>query len=367
MKDLFNEATINTMKGLLDHWWVQSLLTLFVGLCLYFVALKILDGLKTKASRTRNLFDDALAGALATPLNYAILFFTLLYAFQLAQQALDFSLLPDRKTLMVLSVAIFFSWFVLRLIRIRENQILKGQIETKSDQTTINVIFKVLRLTVVILTILVVFQTLGVSISGIIAFGGVGGAAVAFAAKDLLSNFFGGMMVFLDKPFSVGDWIRSPDQNIEGTVEHIGWRVTRIRTFDKRPLYVPNSVFAQISIENPQRMSHRRIYEHIGVRYDDFSQVENICKAVDKMLKQHEDIDDTQTLMVNFNRFSDSSLEFFIYCFTHTTHWQTFHRIKQDVLLKIGEIIEQHDAEIAFPTQTIHVASQPQVEPPQSA
>jgi len=344
----------------LDVWWVQACLVLFAGLVIYFVALKVVDVFKVKAGHTRNLFDDALVGALAVPLNYAILFFTLIYVFQLAQQALDFTLLPNKRTLMVVSLAIFFSWFVLRLIRIRENQILKGHIETKSDQTTISVIFKVLRLTVVILTVLVVFQTLGVSISGIIAFGGVGGAAVAFAAKDVLSNFFGGMMVFLDKPFVVGDWIRSPDQNIEGTVENIGWRVTRIRTFDKRPLYVPNSVFAQISIENPQRMSHRRIYEKLGVRYDDFSQVELICKDIESMLKDHQDIDDGQTLMVNFNRFSDSSLEFFIYCFTHTTHWQTYHRIKQDVLFKVGEIVLSNGAQMAYPTQSIHIESQPE-------
>ena len=103
-------------------------------------------------------------------------------------------------------------------------------------------------------------QALGYSISGVLAFGGIGGIAVGFAAKDLLANFFGGLMIYLDRPFSVGDWIRSPDKNIEGTVEEIGWRLTRIRTFDKRPLYVPNSTFTQISVENPSRMLNRRIY-----------------------------------------------------------------------------------------------------------
>jgi len=339
----------------LEIWWIKSLVVLSAGLIAYFFSLYVISQLKEKAARTRNLFDDAVVGALETPVNYGILFFTVEYVLRINDRAFDLGLLPNVSHLYVIVLSALFAWFVLRLIRIRENQILKGKIETKADQTTIGVIFKLLRIITVVITCLVVFQTLGVSISGIVAFGGLGGAAVAFASKDLLANFFGGFMIFLDKPFVVGDWVRSPDQNIEGVVENIGWRVTRIRTFDKRPLYVPNSVFTQISIENPSRMSHRRIYETIGVRYKDFSQVEAICDDVKGMLKNHVDIDDSQTMMVNFNRFADSSLEFFIYCFTHTTHWQTFHGIKQDVLLKIGEIINRHGAEIAFPSRSLYV------------
>ena len=106
------------------------------------------------------------------------------------------------------------------------------------------------------------------------------GIAVGFAAKDLLANFFGGLMVYLDRPFAIGDWIRSPDREIEGTVEEIGWRVTCIRTFDKRPIYVPNSVFTQVTVENPSRMLNRRIYETIGVRYDDAAKVRDIITDV---------------------------------------------------------------------------------------
>lgn len=343
------------LLNLLDILWVQALIGILVGVIAYFIARYIIAKLKVKASRTRNLFDDAVVGALETPIHYGILFCTVIYVLFIAQVEFDIKLLPKANHLYVVASSVFFAWFVMRLIRIRENQIVKGRIETKSDMTTISAIFKLLRISVIILTCLVVFQTLGLSISGIIAFGGVGGAAVAFAAKDLLANFFGGLMVYLDKPFAVGDWVRSPDQNIEGTVEHIGWRVTRIITFDKRPLYVPNSVFTQISIENPSRMSHRRIYETIGVRYKDFAQVEAICEQVKEILKNHEEIDESQTMMVNFNRFADSSLEFFIYCFTHTTNWQTYHGIKQDVLLKIGQIINAQGAEIAFPSHSVYM------------
>jgi MscS family membrane protein len=162
-------------------------------------------------------------------------------------------------------------------------------------------------------------------------------------------------MIFLDRPFSVGDWIRSPDRDIEGTVESIGWRVTQIRTFDQRPLYVPNSVFTEVSVENPSRMNNRRIYETFGIRYDDLSRMPGIVAEVHQMLVAHEDIAQERTLMVNFVTFGDSTLDFFVYSFTKTTDWATFHAVKQDVLLKIADIVAAHDAEFAFPTQTLQL------------
>ena len=229
-----------------------------------------------------------------------------------------------------------------------------------ADLTTANAVGKLLRIAVIITAALTVLQTLGVSISGVLAFGGIGGIAVGFAAKDLLANFFGGLMVYLDRPFAVGDWIRSPDRQIEGTVEQIGWRLTIIRTFDQRPLYIPNSVFATISLENPSRMLNRRIYETIGLRYDDVDKVQPIVEEVRQMLQEHPDIDTGKTLMVNFNAFGPSSLDFFIYTFTRTTNWVAYHGIKEQVLLKVYEIIDHHGAEIAFPSQTVYIEPEPQ-------
>ncbi|SVD04927.1 uncharacterized protein METZ01_LOCUS357781, partial [marine metagenome] len=229
-----------------------------------------------------------------------------------------------------------------------------------ADVTTANAVGKLLRISVIITAVLTILQTLGVSISGVLAFGGVGGIAVGFAAKDLLANFFGGLMIYLDRPFAVGDWIRSPDREIEGTVEHIGWRLTIIRTFDYRPLYVPNSVFATIALENPSRMLNRRIYETIGLRYDDVAKVQTIVDDVKQMLQEHPEIDTSKTLMVNFNAFGPSSLDFFIYTFTRTTNWIDYHGIKEQVLLKVYEIIDKHGGEIAFPTQTLYIEPEPQ-------
>ena len=154
-------------------------------------------------------------------------------------------------------------------------------------------------------------------------------------------------------PFDISDLIRTTDEKIEGTVEYIGWRQTLIRTFDKRPLYVPNSTFAKISVENPSRMSHRRIYETIGIRYDDAAVLAKVVADVEAMLKQHDEIDTKQTLMVNVNAFGESSLDFFLYCFTKTVNWQHYHKVKQDVLIQILAIIDSHGAELAFPIRVI--------------
>ena len=252
---------------------------------------------------------------------------------------------------------VIITWFLVRFIRHAEENIITIRQEAgeEIDITTVDAITKLVRLSVIITAALVILQTLGFSISGVLAFGGVGGIAIGFAARDLLANFFGGLMIYLDRPFSVGDWVRSPDRNIEGTVEKIGWRLTVIRTFDKRPLYIPNNIFANIAVENPSRMTNRRIKETIGIRYDDVGKMSDVVRDVEDMLRSHPDIDTDQTLMVNFDSFGPSSVDFFIYTFTKTTVWTEFHDIKQDVLLKISNIIEGHGAEIAYPTSTLHV------------
>lgn len=210
-----------------------------------------------------------------------------------------------------------------------------------------------MRLLLAFIGVLTLLQEFGISLTGLITFGGVGGLIVGLAAKDLLSNFFGGLMIYFDRPFSVGDWISSPDRNIEGTVERIGMRMTVIRTFESRPLYVPNSVFSNIVVQNPSRMRNRRINETIGIRYKDADKMEAIVDDVKNMLKTHPDIEQRATLMVNFDAFADSSLNFFIYTFTKTVNWARYHEVKQDVMLKIVDIVHAHGADFAFPTRTV--------------
>jgi MscS family membrane protein len=309
------------------------------------------------ASKTSIVWDDALIKSASRPLPVLIWLVGIAYALQLAQQSTQESLLNFVTPARDVGVILTLSWFLFRLIRNVSRNVLeehqrKGE---EVDRTTVDALSKLARLTLIVLTVLVALQTLGFSITGILTFGGIGGIAVGFAAKDLLANFFGGLTIYMDRPFVVGEWIRSPDKELEGTVEYIGWRHTRVRGFNKNPIYVPNALFTTIVVENPSRMTNRRIRQTIGVRYEDVKKLPVIVDEVRAMLVNHPDIDTKATLIVNFDEFADSSLNFFIYTFTKTTEWVKYHAIKQDVLLKIADIIEAHGAEIAFPTRTLHI------------
>ncbi len=347
-----------------ETWIIQVFIVVLLMLIVNFMQKRSLARLLIRAEKSTNPWDDAFIGALQRPISLLVWVLGLTFAADIIRNHADTALFDLVPAVRNVGVIISLIWFLVRFISAAERKIIvraKGK-EDAVDETTVVAIGKLLRLSVIITGVLVILQTLGFSISGVLAFGGIGGIAVGFAAKDLLANFFGGLMIYLDRPFSVGDWVRSPDKSIEGTVENIGWRLTRIRTFDKRPLYVPNSVFTSIAVENPSRMTNRRIYETIGIRYDDADKMEVIVKDVIEMLKQHEAIDTTQTLIVNFNSFAASSLDFFVYTFTKTTNWVQFHEIKQDVLLKILRIIEGHGAQVAFPTSTLHVDSLPEAQ-----
>jgi len=333
----------------------QLAVLLITALVISFVVRRMINQLHHQLQKTKNVLDEAFIVAAIKPINLMIWILTLVFGTQLLDEYLDQNIVNAVLLLRDVGVIAVFAWFLIRFINQAESNLLVASQEEGQalDQTTADAISKLLRICVFVVTAIVILQTLGFSVSGVMAFGGIGGIAVGFAAKDLLANFFGGLMIYLDRPFKVGDWVRSPDREIEGTVERIGWRLTCIRTFDKRPIYIPNAVFASIAVENPSRMSHRRIYEFIGLRYEDANKMHGILADIKTMLSEHPEIDTSQTLMVNFNDYSRSSLDFFVYTFTKTTVWTHFHEVKQDVLLKIYEIIRQHNADIAFPTTTL--------------
>ncbi len=339
-----------------NYWIVQVFAMVLATLVVALVVRVVLKRLTAKAETTKNLWDDAIIKSVRQPLYWFVWLMGMSITAEFVTPVIEDSLLslilPARKV----GVIVLMTWFLVLLIKNAELNLMSPDYnEQPMDETTVSAIGKLLRMAVIITSVLVVLQSMGYSISGVLAFGGIGGIAVGFAAKDLLANFFGGLMIYLDRPFSVGDWIRSPDQEIEGVVEDIGWRLTRIRTFDKRPLYIPNSTFAHISLENPSRMTNRRIYETLGVRYSDASRLPEIISKTRDYLSQHPEIDTEQTMMVNFNKFASSSLDFFIYTFTKTTNWVRYHEIKEEVLLAVLDIIESAGAECAFPTSTLHI------------
>ena len=225
------------------------------------------------------------------------------------------------------------------------------------DLATANAIARLVKISISIIAFLLLLRAFGVGITGILAFGGIGGIAIGFAARDILANFFGSLGIFLDRPFAVGDWIRSPDKNIEGVVEYIGWRLTRIRTFENRPLYVPNAIFSNISLENPSRMTHRRIRETIGVRHEDIDKVTPIVADIRQMLTDHPDIDQEKGITAHFTALSPSSLDILVNVHTQKTKGEAFNRVKGDILLKIYHIIQSHGARIALPASAVYLTS----------
>ena len=348
-------SQIEQYFSFVDSWMIQVFIIILLFTVLNFVQKRVLNQLHLKLLMSHRAWDDAVVEALKRPLSVFLWIVGITIAADIIQAETKAPIFELVEPVRQIGIVLCLIWFAIRLAVNFENNYIKiKSVKGTADLTSIQAISKLIRLAFIITGILIILQTLGISISGVLAFGGIGGIAVGFAAKDMLANFFGGLMIYMDRPFEVGHWVRSPDKEIEGIVEHIGWRLTRIRTFQKRPLYVPNAIFTSIIVENPSRMSHRRIYETIGVRYDDVAELPNIIEKIDTMLHQHEDIDHDQTIIVNLNNFGSSSIDFFVYAYTKTTNWIEYHKVKQKVLLEVSTIISQHNAEIAFPTQTLH-------------
>jgi len=347
-------------------WGIEVFAAVALTLTGRYVANRFLNIMGQRLERTSNVWDDALFQAARRPVSFLILILGLVWAIQISDSYLQSELFSPQNLELVrkLSFIVLITTFLVQFISLAEARILdklnagQSSDQTQLDPTTLHALAKLIRLAIVISSILVALPTIGIEITALLAFGGVGGIAIGFAAQDLLSNFFGGLMIYLDRPFAIGDWVRSPDREIEGTVETIGWRLTVVRTFDKRPLYIPNAVFNTIVVENPSRMTNRRINEKIGIRYKDSDKMSTIVRDVKAMLENHEDIDATQTLIVNFNGYGASSLDFFFYTFTKTTNWIRFHEVKEDVMLKIVDIVHKNGADFAFPTTTLDGLSQ---------
>lgn len=355
--------TLAQQSGLafLAEPWLPEVFTVVVTVVALNIAIRyVMRRIERITESTSTVWDEALIRALRKPLTVTLWVVGLAFAAEIVHKRtgapiFDF-VAPTRNVGVIFSLA----WFLVRFIRNASHNVVAAREAAGEtvDYTTVDALSKLGRFSIIIVAALVMMQTLGFSIGGLLTFGGIGGIAVGFAAKDILANFFGGLTIYLDRPFVVGEWIRSPDKEIEGTVEYIGWRHTRVRGFNKNPIYVPNALFTNIVVENPTRMTNRRIKETIGIRYDDLAQMEPIVADIRSMLNSHPEIDASQTLIVNFNTFGPSSLDIMLYVFTKTKAWIRYHEIKQDVLLKVADIIARHGAEIAFPTRTLHIESQ---------
>lgn len=339
-------------------WLIQIAIVLVITFIIYGCEKAFYHRAYPKLVATNNIWDDILLSAIHKPLIFLIWILGFTFMANIAQQAIPqtviFSVATPIRKVAVIGLIV---WAVLRYIRLFEHNYVhaKHQQNQAFDRTSIRAISQLTSAAVVIVALLIILETLGFSINGVLAFGGVSGIAIGFAAKDILANFFGGLMIYLDRPFAVGDWIRSPDRNIEGTVEYIGWRLCRIRTFDHRPLYVPNSVFSTIAVENPSRMTNRRIYTTLGVRYEDAAKIPVLLEDVKQMLLSHPEIDTAKTILVNVTELAASSINFMLYTSTKTTDWAKFQAVQQDVLLKTLAIIDKHGAVCPLPASAIYM------------
>lgn len=220
------------------------------------------------------------------------------------------------------------------------------------DKLFMSLLSKTLRVILVAISFTILAQEWGYDVNGFVAGLGIGGLAFALAAQDTIANIFGGIVLLVEKPFTIGDWILSSD--VEGTVEDITFRSTKVRTFAQALVTVPNSSLAKQPITNWTRMGRRRIMFHLGVTYTTpRDKLDRCVKGIRQMLRTHPEVH-PDTIFANFDRFSESSLDIFIYCFTKTTVWGQWLNVKEDILFKIMEILENEGVSVAFPSRSIY-------------
>jgi MscS family membrane protein len=230
------------------------------------------------------------------------------------------------------------------------------KINNKIDLILLPFISRTIRVILIAISISVIGQEFDYDVNGLVAGLGLGGLAFALAAKEAVGNLIGGIVIVTEKPFSIGEWILTP--SVEGTVEDINFRSTKIRTFSQALVTVPNSTLANEPITNWSRMGKRRITFHLGLNYQTSKeQIERVVRRIEQMLKTHEEIH-PDTIMVAFDHYNDSSLDILLYFFTNTTVWAEHVKIKHEINLDIMGILEEEGVEVAFPSRTIYVSPQ---------
>lgn len=334
---------------------IQTLGIVFFVLIFNFFIRFILLNLRTRFGNHRKIWAFSFVSALHKPLTYFVWFVAALCAVDALISTLFTYHLANIHVALSIGAVLFLGWFLLRwnamivhnmmeMSQSHHISLTPSQLDLTSKLATIAIIF---------LTIFLLMDVTGRNMQTLIAFGGIGGLALAFASQQVISNFFGGLMIYITRPFTIGEWITIPERQIEGHIEEIGWYLTRIRNFEKRPIYVPNSVFAQTIVITPSRMSHERFHNVIGLRYRDIKVVKPIIDAIKTMLIKHPAIDRQLPVDVFFKNFGASALDIEISAYISITGDARFSAVRQDILLKIADIVKQEGAEIATPTNIV--------------
>ncbi|MCF7853023.1 MAG: mechanosensitive ion channel family protein [Simkaniaceae bacterium] len=330
---------------------VKAVFLLLIAFIMHIILTVIHRSIHERLKKSNRIWDDALTYAIYIPLKLILWGFIVFICISIFHQKFHFffyDFVVVLYQLLILGSFILFS--VLFARKLEGNIILK---RAKIDYMTLKAIAKIYYILLAVIAVLSALHVLGIPLSAVIAFGGVGGIAVGFAAKDFLANLFGGLMIFIGRPFVIGDWVRSPDRSIEGIVEEMGWRQVKIRTLEKRPLYVPNSLFSTIILENVSRMFCRKIEFDISIRYQDISKVNAITSQFEKYLLSREDIDTNLINYVKMTEFAESWITIKVSCFPKTKALLEYLAIRQELFIKAVEIVEQNGAEFAFNTVTV--------------
>jgi MscS family membrane protein len=306
-------------------------------------------------TKTKTVYDDRVVVNLEKPLKFIVMVFGL-YIFT--------SLLYLKSNIVNLSLGsltiIGFFWAIMAVLDGIQGIIYKALAKVSKELSNefAKFILRVLKIIIWIVAISSVLSLWGINVTALIASLGIGGLAFALAAKDTAANLFGSIAIMVDKSIKIGDWVKV--DGIEGIVEDIGMRTTKIRTFYKSVVALPNSIVANSHIENFSRRDVRRIKMSIGLTYSTTNaQIEAIIKDIKNMLLNHPGIAQEQTMLVNFNNFADSAKEIFIYTFTNTAIWDEYLNIREDVQYKINDIVLKHGSDFAFPSQSVYVESLP--------
>ena len=343
------------------NWqWIGLFLAILVGLIIKITIQSFVHLLKYITTKTRAQWDDKIIIAIKRPIGMigasAFWFFSI-HLLQFEGTAL---------TILTITVQIIFSisliWLCYRLVNVFTEYLdrLTAKTDSSFDDQLVPLLQKALKIFVVVFGILVMFQNLGINVISVLAGLGLGGLAFALAARDMCANLFGSIMIFLDRPFNIGDWIIV--NNTEGTVEEIGFRSTRIRTFYNSQVTIPNSILANANIDNMGKRRYRRIKAFFGLTYDTppekmeafLEGVRNIIEANPYTRKDY--------YHIVFNEYGDFSLQVMLYCFLKVPDWATELVERQNIYLEVLRLAKKLEVDFAFPTQSVHVDSFPGAE-----
>jgi MscS family membrane protein len=346
----WNMAVLGFTAGQLT---VSFVVLLFAMIFRNLIAAFIFRRLKGFAAKTRFDFDDHLINALEKPASWFILFLGVY---------VSLAILPFEDTLALLIQNLFHGatmllivWAMLRLTDVAAI-IMGGRIQDKKSAIFgfIPLLRKTAKAFILCVGALMVIDNMGYNVAGIFATLGLGGAALALASKDTIANFFGSLMIVLDRPFKVGDWIIVGDK-VDGDVESIGLRSTKVRTWPKTVMSIPNSILANEYINNWSRMPKRRVKQYVGVTYETSADdMEGVVEDIRQLLREDEGVQQ-DFILVNFTDFGDSSLDILVYYFTVSTAWLEHMDVRQRINCKIMRAVKARGLSIAFPTRSLYL------------